>query len=71
MTNRIKQFDAIVTILETIEVDGEMMEYIINQCGMREQMIYQLTHSLTNETNSCGTFAERVSHARENPGCVA
>ena len=56
MTNKIKQFDAIVTILETIEVDGEMMEYIINQCGMREQMIYQLTHSLTNETNFYGTF---------------
>jgi len=56
MTNRIKQFDAIVTLLETIEVDGEMMEYIINQCGMREQIIHQLTHSLTNETNSYGTF---------------
>lgn len=42
MEDRIKQFDAIITLLETLEVDGEMMEYIINKCGLRDQMIKQL-----------------------------
>ena len=34
--------DAIVALLKHHEVDGETMEYIINQVGMRDQMINQL-----------------------------
>jgi hypothetical protein len=36
--------NVVIAILNEIEVDGEMMEHIINQVGMRDQMIKQLTH---------------------------
>jgi hypothetical protein len=34
--------DLVVTLLNTIEVDGETMEYIIKKVGMEEQMMRQL-----------------------------
>lgn len=34
--------NVVIAILNEIELDGEMMEYIINQVGMRDQMIKQL-----------------------------
>jgi len=34
--------NVVITILNEIEVDGEMMEYIIDKVGMRNQMIKQL-----------------------------
>ena len=49
MEERIKQFDAIITLLETIEVDGEMMEYIIDKCGLKEQMTRQLWNDSSKE----------------------
>jgi hypothetical protein len=36
--------DAVVAILKSLEVDGETMEYIIEQVGMTDQMIKQLYH---------------------------
>ena len=35
--------DAVVTMLRIYDVDGETMEHIINEVGMRDQMIKQLT----------------------------
>ena len=35
--------DAVVKMLRMYDVDGETMEYIINEVGMRDQMIKQLT----------------------------
>ena len=35
--------DAVVTMLQMYDVDGETMEHIINEVGMRDQMIKQLT----------------------------
>ena len=34
--------NVVVTVLKEVEMDGEMMEWIINQVGMRDQMIKQL-----------------------------
>ncbi len=34
--------NVVITILNEIEVDGEMMEYIIGEVEMRDQMIKQL-----------------------------
>ena len=35
--------NVVIAALKEIEIDGEMMEYIINEVGMRDQMIKQLT----------------------------
>jgi hypothetical protein len=35
--------NVVVAVLKEVEMDGEMMEWIINQVGMRDQMIKQLT----------------------------
>jgi hypothetical protein len=35
--------NVVIAALKEIEVDGKMMEYIINEVGMRDQMIKQLT----------------------------
>jgi hypothetical protein len=35
--------DAVVIMLQMHDVDGETMEHIINEVGMRDQMIKQLT----------------------------
>jgi hypothetical protein len=34
--------NVVVALLKEVELDGEMMEYIINQVGMRDQMVKQL-----------------------------
>jgi hypothetical protein len=34
--------NVVITILNEIEIDGEMMEYIIDKVGMRNQIIKQL-----------------------------
>ena len=34
--------NVVVALLKEVELDGEMMEHIINQVGMRDQMIKQL-----------------------------
>jgi len=34
--------NVVVAVLKEVEMDGEMMEWIINQVGMRDQMIKQL-----------------------------
>ena len=31
--------NVVVAVLKEVEMDGEMMEWIINQVGMRDQMI--------------------------------
>ena len=41
MTNQ-NLANIVVSVLNEMNVDGETMEYIINQVGMREQMINQL-----------------------------
>jgi hypothetical protein len=35
--------EAVITLLKGIDVDGETMEYIINNVGMRDQMKSQLS----------------------------
>ena len=35
--------NVVIAALKEIEIDGEMMEHIINEVGMRDQMIKQLT----------------------------
>lgn len=37
--------NVVVAVLKEVEMDGEMMEWIINQVGMRDQMIKQLVTS--------------------------
>lgn len=34
--------NVVVAVLKEVEMDGEMMEYIINEVGMRDQMVKQL-----------------------------
>ena len=34
--------NVVVVVLKEVEMDGEMMEWIINQVGMRDQMVKQL-----------------------------
>ncbi len=41
MTNQIIA-NVVVAVLKEVEMDGEMMEWIINQVGMRDQMVKQL-----------------------------
>lgn len=41
MTNQ-NIVNVVVAVLKEVEMDGEMMEWIINQVGMRDQMIKQL-----------------------------
>jgi len=41
MTNQ-KIANVVIAVLNETELDGEMMEYIINKVGMRDQMIRQL-----------------------------
>ncbi len=37
-----KIIDVIITLLDEIEVDGEQMEFILNEVGMEQQMLRQL-----------------------------
>ena len=49
MTIKIKEnpgvVETIIDMLSHIDVDGETMEYIINQVGMEQQMLRQLIMS--------------------------
>ena len=40
--NKDKIIDVIITLLDEIEVDGEQMEFILNEVGMEQQMLRQL-----------------------------
>jgi hypothetical protein len=40
-----KIIDVIITLLDEIEVDGEQMEFILNEVGMEQQMLRQLIMS--------------------------
>ena len=42
MKNHKQIIDQIILQLKQMEVDGETMEYIIDQTGMKEQMLHQL-----------------------------
>ena len=42
--------DLVVTLLNSLEVDGETMEYIIRKVGMEEQMMRQLILNSTTHT---------------------
>ena len=42
MTGRNILIEKIICELQTMEIDGETMEYIINEVGMSEQMLRQL-----------------------------
>lgn len=37
--------EQVISILQSMEVDGETMEYILRQVGMEEQMANQLVHN--------------------------
>lgn len=52
--------DAVIQYLNSIEVDGETMEYIIRKVGMEEQMLRQLIMSSPVRTTR-DLFEERVS----------
>lgn len=52
--------EAVIQYLNSIEVDGETMEYIINEVGMKEQMLRQLIMSSPVRATR-ELFEERVS----------
>jgi hypothetical protein len=52
--------DAVITYLNSIEVDGDTMEYIIKEVGMKEQMLRQLIMS-SPVRSTRDLFEERVS----------
>lgn len=41
----ISKVEAVIQYLNSIEVDGDTMEYIIKEVGMKEQMLRQLIMS--------------------------
>jgi hypothetical protein len=52
LSNELKKYDAVKDIiakLKEIEVDGETMEYILEQVGMKEQVLKQLFSKSTND----------------------
>lgn len=58
--------NVVVALLKEVELDGEMMEYIINQVGMRDQMVKQLVtnqQELTVVTSF--TKEELIEYTRE------
>ena len=56
----ISKVDAVITYLNSIEVDGDTMEYIIKEVGMKEQMLRQLIMS-SPVRSTRDLFEERVS----------
>jgi hypothetical protein len=54
--------DQIILQLKQIDVDGETMEYIIEQVGMKDQML----HQLRNDYNV--TRFEVINHAKNDMG---
>lgn len=64
MTNQMKEHQSlieyIIESLNTIEVDGETMEYIIRKVGMEDQMLRQLIMNSPVRTTR-ELFEEKVS----------
>ena len=56
----ITKVDAVIQYLNSIEVDGDTMEYIIKEVGMKEQMLRQLIMSSPVRATR-ELFEERVS----------
>ena len=54
------QVEEVIDMLKYINVDGETMEYIIGEVGMREQMLRQLIMS-SPAKDVIELFEERVS----------
>jgi hypothetical protein len=52
--------DAVITYLKAIDVDGDTMEYIIKEVGMKEQMLRQLIMS-SPVRSTRELFEEKVS----------
>ena len=52
--------DLVITLLNTSEVDGETMEYILGKVNMREQMLRQLIMS-SPVKDTRELFEEKVS----------
>jgi hypothetical protein len=52
--------DAVITYLKAMDVDGDTMEYIIKEVGMKEQMLRQLIMS-SPVRSIRDLFEERVS----------
>lgn len=56
----------IIALLQEIEVDGETMEHIINEVGMRNQMISQLGVNSNIELESAITELEKAIEKYKN-----
>ena len=52
--------DAVIDYLKAMDVDGETMEYILGEIGMREQMLRQLIMS-SPVKDTRELFEERIS----------
>jgi hypothetical protein len=52
--------DVVITYLKAMDVDGDTMEYIIKEVGMKEQMLRQLIMS-SPVRSTRDLFEERVS----------
>lgn len=52
--------DAVITYLKAMDVDGETMEYIIEEVGMKPQMLRQLIMS-SPVKDTRELFEERIS----------
>jgi hypothetical protein len=57
---KFKTLDSIVSLLKTIDIDGEGMQYIINCTGMNDQMLRQLIMS-NSESNINDVLDEKIS----------
>ena len=60
MSGRKIRIEKIICELQTMEIDGETMEYIINEVGMSDQMLKQLYLKKSIEEVK-GLLMERVS----------
>lgn len=56
----------IIALLQEIEVDGETMEHIIDEVGMRNQMISQLGAKYNSDITSIITDLEKVIEKYKN-----
>jgi len=52
--------DAVITYLKAMDVDGDTMEYIIEEVGMKPQMLRQLIMS-SPEKDTRELFEEKIS----------
>ena len=57
---KFKTLDSIVSLLKTIDIDGEGMQYIINCTGMNDQMLRQLIMS-NSQSNINDVLDEKIS----------